>query len=315
MPQTTRTTESPRGAPDGLTASSARPMRNWQYRNFVPLLPGMLFLLAIAIYPTIYSLVISFFRWNLTDPEGKTFGGLHNYELLLSDDSFWHALLVTAEFVAITVTIELALGLAIGLLFFRRFPGDKFMRALILLPMVVAPVVVGLLWRYMLNVNFGVVNYLLSSIGIPRIDFLGDPFWALPTLMFIDVWQWTPFMFLILLAALQGIPEDILEAARVDGANPAQILVYHMLPLMRYPIAVAVVLRLIDACRVYDIIFMTTRGGPIDATQTLSWQIYDAGFRSFDLGYAAAYSWLMLILVLVVTTLLLRIMMRKEDFA
>jgi multiple sugar transport system permease protein len=216
--------------------------------------------------------------------------------------------------VAVTVALELALGLGVALLFFRRFPGDKFMRALILLPMVVAPVVVGLLWRYMLNVNFGVVNYLLSQVGIPRIDFLGDPFWALPTLIVIDVWQWTPFMFLILLAALQGIPEDILEAARVDGANPVQIFVYQMLPLMRYPIAVAVVLRTIDAFRVYDIIYMTTRGGPVDATQTLSWQIYDAGFRSFDLGYAAAYSWLMLAIVLIVTTLALRMMMRKEDF-
>ena len=311
----TQTVQTPRAPPSGLAPSNVHPVRNWQYRNFLPLLPGMLFLLAIAIYPTIYSLVISFFRWNLTDPEGMTFGGFHNYELLLSDDSVWHALLVTAEFVVVTVTVELVLGLTIGLLFFRRFPGDKFLRALILLPMVVAPVVVGLLWRYMLNVNFGIVNYLLSCIGIPRIDFLGDPSWALPTLIFIDVWQWTPFMFLILLAALQGIPEDILEAARADGAKPVQILFYQMLPLMRYPIAVAVVLRLIDACRVYDIIYMTTRGGPIDATQTLSWQIYDAGFRSFDLGYAAAYSWLMLVLVLVVTTLLLRIMMRKEDFA
>src|ERR1700738_4127910 len=310
----TQTVQTPRAPPSDLAPSNVHPVRNWQYRNFLPLLPGMLFLLAIAIYPTIYSLVISFFRWNLTDPEGMTFGGFHNYELLLSDDSVWHALLVTAEFVVVTVTVELVLGLAIGLLFFRRFPGDKFLRALILLPMVVAPVVVGLLWRYMLNVNFGIVNYLLSCIGIPRIDFLGDPSWALPTLMFIDVWQWTPFMFLILLAALQGIPEVNLEAARVDGAKPVQILFYQMLPLMRYPIAVAVVLRLIDACRVYDIIYMTTRGGPIDATQTLSWQIYDAGFRSFDLGYAAAYSWLMLVLVLAVTTLLLRIMMRKEDF-
>jgi multiple sugar transport system permease protein len=292
-----------------------RQTRNWQYRNFLPLLPGMLFLLAIAVYPTFYSLVISFLRWNLTDPAGMEFGGLHNYALLLSDESFWHSLLVTGVFVAATVTLELALGLAIALLFFRRFPGDKFMRALILLPMVVAPVVVGLLWRYMVNVNFGVVNYLLSVIGIRRIDFLGDPSWALATLILIDVWQWTPFMFLILLAALQGIPEDILEAARVDGANPVQILFYHMLPLMRYPIAVAVVLRLIDAFRVYDIIFMTTRGGPVDVTQTLSWQIYDAGFSSFDMGYSAAYSWLMLIVVLVVTTLVLRIMMRKEDFA
>src|ERR1700737_531305 len=286
----TQTVQTPRAPPSDLAPSNVHPVRNWQYRNFVPLLPGMLFLLAIAIYPTIYSLVISFFRWNLTDPEGMSFGGLPNYALLLSDESFWHALLVTAEFVAVAVTIELALGLAIGLLFFRRFPGGKFMRAMILLPMVVAPVVVGLLWRYMLNINFGVVNYVLSRIGIPRIDFLGDPSWALLTLILIDVWQWTPFMFLILLAALQGIPEDILEAARVDGANPAQILVYHMLPLMRYPIAVAVVLRLIDAFRVYDIIFMTTRGGPVAVTHTLSWQIYDAGFRSFVLGYAAPYT-------------------------
>jgi multiple sugar transport system permease protein len=290
-------------------------MRTWQYKNFAPLLPGMLFLLGIAVYPTIYSLAISFFRWNLTDPLGMTFGGLHNYALLLSDESFWHSLFVTILFVAATVALELVLGLGIALLFFRRFPCDKFMRALILLPMVVAPVVVGLLWRYMLNVNFGVVNYFLSVIGITKIDFLGDPSWALATLIVIDVWQWTPFMFLIMLAALQGISEDILEAARVDGANPAEIFFYQMLPLMRYPIAVAVVLRLIDAFRVYDIIFMTTRGGPVDVTQTLSWQIYDAGFRSFDMGYAAAYAWLMLIVVLVVVTLMLRIMLRKEDFA
>jgi multiple sugar transport system permease protein len=308
-------TQTYRASQSGSARSSGRLVRNWQYGNFAPLLPGMLFLLAIAIYPTFYSLVVSFFRWNLTDPAGMEFGGFHNYGLLLSDESFWHSLFITVVFVATTVTLELLVGLTVALLFFRRFPGDKFMRAMILLPMIVAPVVVGLLWRYMLNINFGVVNYVLSRVGIPRIDFLGDPSWALLTLILIDVWQWTPFMFLILLAALQGIPEDILEAARVDGANPAQILFYHLLPLMRYPIAVAVVLRLIDAFRVYDIIFMTTRGGPVDVTQTLSWQIYDAGFRSFDLGYAAAYSWLMLIVVLAVTTLLLRIMMRKEDFA
>ncbi len=285
---------------------------SWDYRPFAPLLPGMLFLLGIAVYPTIYSFFISFFRWNLTDPLGMEFGGLHNYELLLSDDSFWHSLFVTLLFVAITVSVELVLGMGIALLFFRKFPGDKFLRALILLPMVVAPVVVGLLWRYILNVNFGVVNYFLSAIGVSKIDFLGDPSWALWTLMGIDVWQWTPFMFLIMLAALQGISEDILEAARMDGANPVQIYFYQMLPLMRYPIAVAVVLRLIDAFRVYDIIFMTTRGGPVDVTQTLSWQIYDAGFRSFDMGYASAYAWLMLVVVLIAVTVMLRIMMRKE---
>jgi multiple sugar transport system permease protein len=118
-----------------------------------------------------------------------------------------------------------------------------------------------------------------------------------------------------MLAALQGIPEDILEAARVDGAKPTRIFFDHMLPLLRYPIAVALALRLIDAFRVYDVIFMTTRGGPVDATQTLSWQIYDAGFRTFDLGYAAAFSWLMLVLVVILVTVFLRAMLRKEDLA
>jgi multiple sugar transport system permease protein len=280
-----------------------------------PLVPGILFLIAFSIYPTIYSLIISFYRWNLNDPLGKQWGGFHNYEILVKDPTFWHSVVVTIKYVATTVVLEFALGLGLALLFFRRFPGDRFLRALLILPMVVAPVVVGLLWRYMLGVQFGVINYLISLIGLGRVDFLGDTGWALPTLVLVDIWQWTPFIFLIMLAALQGIPEDILEAARIDGAKPTRIFFDHMLPLLRYPIAVAVGLRLIDAFRVYDFIFMTTRGGPIDKTQTMSWQIYDAGFATFDIGYAAAFSWLLLILVVVVTTVFLRLMLRKEDLA
>jgi len=280
-----------------------------------PLLPGMLFLVVISIYPTIYSLVVSFYRWNLADSSGGRFAGFHNFDLLLTDESFWNALVVTIKFVAISVTIELVLGMSIALLFFRRFPGDRFLRAILILPMVVAPIVVGLLSRYIVNVQFGVINYLLDILGIGRIDFFGDPAWALTTLIIIDVWQWTPFMFLILLAALQSIPEELLEAAKVDGARSVRIFFDHILHLVRYPIAVAVALRMIDAFRVYDVIFMTTRGGPIDVTQTLSWQIYDAGFKALDIGYAAAFSWLMLIVVVVAVTIVLRFLMRKGDFA
>lgn len=290
-----------------------RRRRRWLL--LAPMAPGLLLLLALSLYPTIYSLVISFYRWNLNDPLGKRWGGWHNFDLLLHDPGFWHSVRVTVEFVAASVILELGLGLGLALLFFRHFPGDKALRALLILPMVVAPVVVGLLWRYMLNVQFGVVNYVLEQLGLGRVDFFGDPSWALPTLVLVDVWQWTPFIFLIMLAALQGIPEDILEAARVDGAKPVRIFFDHMLPLLRYPIAVAVTLRIIDAFRAYDVIFMTTRGGPIDRTETLSWQIYDAGFGSFDIGYAAAFSWLLLILVVVVTTLFLRLMLRKGDLA
>lgn len=285
-------------------------------RKFGPLLPmapGMLFLFLMSIYPTFYSLFISLFRWNLADPSRARFGGLHNYVLLLTDMTFWNAVLVTFIFVGAAVSLELVLGLGIALLFFHRFPGDRFLRAVLILPMVVAPVVVGLLSRYMLNVQFGVVNFLTENLGLGRIDFLGDPAWALGTLIVIDIWQWTPFMFLIMLAALQGVPEDIIEAAKVDGARSGRIFFDHILPLIRYPVAVAVALRMIDAFRVYDIIYMTTRGGPIDVTQTLSWQIYDAGFKSLDIGYAAAYSWLMLIIVVVAVTLTLKFLLPDGD--
>ena len=278
-----------------------------------PMAPGMLFLFVMSIYPTFYSLFISLFRWNLADPSRARFGGLHNYVLLLTDMTFWNAVLVTFIFVGAAVSMELVLGLGIALLFFHRFPGDRFLRAVLILPMVVAPVVVGLLSRYMLNVQFGVVNFLTENLGLGRIDFLGEPAWALGTLIVIDIWQWTPFMFLIMLAALQGVPEDIIEAAKVDGARSGRIFFDHILPLIRYPVAVAVALRMIDAFRVYDIIYMTTRGGPIDVTQTLSWQIYDAGFKSLDIGYAAAYSWLMLIIVVVAVTLTLKFLLPDGD--
>lgn len=296
----------PAGVAEARPRSSGWASARRKFGPFLPMAPGMLFLFLMSIYPTFYSLFVSLFRWNLADPSRARFGGFHNYTLLLSDVTFWNAVLVTFIFVAVAVGVELVLGLGIALLFFHRFSGDRFLRAVLILPMVVAPVVVGLLSRYMLNVQFGVVNFLIESLGLGRIDFLGDPAFALGTLIVIDIWQWTPFMFLIMLAALQGVPEDIIEAAKVDGARPVRIFFDHILHLIRYPIAVAVALRMIDAFRVYDIIFMTTRGGPIDVTQTLSWQIYDAGFKSLDIGYAAAYSWLMLVIVVATVTLTLR---------
>ena len=128
----------------------------------------------------------------------------------------------------------------------------------------------------------------------------------------IDIWQWTPFLFLILLAGMQGLPEDIIEASKLDGASWPQIIWHQFLPLLKYPIMVGILLRLIDAFRVYDIVYMTTRGGPIDVTSTMSWQIYDVGFRSFNISYAAAYSWLLLILVMAVVNSLIRRMAARS---
>jgi multiple sugar transport system permease protein len=250
-------------------------------------------------------------HWRLTTGEAPRFVGLENYINLLTDASFWNSVRVTLVFVAFAVAIEFVLAFAIALLFFRGFPGDKIMRTLILLPMLCAPVVVGLLARFSLEPNFGIVNQLLRGAGLPTTEFLGSPQLALPTLIAIDVWQWTPFLFLIFLAAMQGLPEEIIEASKLDGASWPRIIWHHFLPLLKYPIMVGILLRLIDSFRVYDIVFMTTRGGPIDATSTMSWQIYDVGFRSFTISYAAAYSWLLLLLVLLAVNFLIRRMVSR----
>lgn len=309
------------GSPDPSSARIAAPAHRRMRRagrragELLPMVPGIAFLIALSLYPLIYSAVVSFRRWNLLEFTDRPWVGFTNFSRILHSPDFWHSLKVTLAFVAITVTIELVLGLALALLFFRRFPGDRFLRALLILPMVIAPIVVALLWRFMLNAQYGVINYLLGLVGIGTRDYFSDPSLALPALILVDVWQWTPFVFLILLAGLQGIPNDLLEAARVDGARGIRLLFDQIIPLLRYPIGVAVLLRVIDSFRVYDIVVMTTRGGPIDATDTMSWHIYNVGFRSFDISYAAAYSWLMLIIVVVICTVLMRLVFRREQLA
>lgn len=279
------------------------------------MLPGLVLLAGLAIYPAIYSLVVSLFRWNLQDPTGRRFIGLDNYQLLLGDSAFWHSVQVTVVFVVVSVAVEFVLAFGLALLFFRRFRGDGVLRAILLLPMLCAPVVVGLLARYVLDPRFGIVNQLLGMVGVGPVELLGNPSLALPTLIAVDVWQWTPFLFLVLLAAMQGIPEEIIEAAKIDGARWVRIVWHQFLPLLRYPIAVGLALRVIDAFRAYDTIFMTTRGGPIDATETMSWRAYDAGFRAFDISYAAAFSWLLLVIVLAAVTVLLRRSVKELEAA
>lgn len=275
-------------------------------RRYIAMWPGLIVLGVLALYPAIYSLFISLHRWKLLTPDDRRFSGLDNYRELLTDAAFWHSVQVTLVFVFASVVIEFLLAFGLALVFFRGLPGDKVMRALILMPMLCAPVVVGLLARFSLEPTFGIFNQLLAKLGLGPYDFLGSTSLALPTLIGIDVWQWTPFLFLILLAAMQGVPEEVIEASKLDGASWARIVWHQFLPLLRYPILVGLALRVIDAFRVYDIVFMTTRGGPIDVTSTMSWQIYDVGFRSFTISYAAAFSWLLLIMVLLIVNPMMR---------
>lgn len=266
--------------------------------HYLPMLPGISILLALSIYPTIYSLYVALHRYNLTDPVNRKFVGLKNFETILSSSSFWHSLRITLFFMILAVTVEFILAFILSLVFFRPMPFHRSMRTLILIPMLTAPIVVGLLGRFIFDAQFGIANTIMQDLGLGRHTFFDQPAAAFYTLVGMDIWQWTPFLFLILLAAMQGIPEDLIDAAKLDGANRLKIIWHIFVPLLRYPILVGLTLRVIDAARVYDIIYATTRGGPIDATTTMSWNIYDMGFKNFDVDYSSAYSWLLLIFVL-----------------
>jgi multiple sugar transport system permease protein len=289
--------------------------RRFQFRGrhwgpYLVIAPGLLFLVALSIYPMIYDLRVSFYNWYLTSAT-HPFVGLQNYAQALTSSGFWKPLGTTVVFVVVVVPIELILGLALALLLIRSGIWEKVARSLLLLPFIMAPAAIGILWVIMFNYQYGVVNYLLSLVGVAPRDWLSDPTFALPSVMAVDIWEWTPFVFLIVLAGLQAIPPDLIEAARVEGASWWHTVLHIQLPLARDTILVAVIFRSIIAFRVYDLVFMMTRGGPVDQTTTLSWTIYNNGFSLNNMSFSATYGWLTLIVILVAARFVLRVLERR----
>ncbi|WP_419875461.1 carbohydrate ABC transporter permease [Candidatus Pristimantibacillus sp. PTI5] len=288
-------------------------MRNLKLQRTGPYLvmaPGMILLLLFALYPFIFLLKISFQEYSPIQIE-KPYVGFDNYTQLFQDSGFWNALKVTAIFVISTVTIEFALGLGLAIVLNRLGIGQKIMQSIILIPIAMAPTVVGLLFRFMLNDQYGVLNYFTETLGIGRIAWLSDPQLALPALIVTDIWQWTPFMMIILLAGIKGIPDEPYEAARIDGASSWQSFRYVTIPQLSKIIYIAVLLRTIDSFRAYDTIYMMTKGGPINVTSTLSWIVYDKGFKFLEFGYGAA---ICIVLLIIVVTLLTLVMKKMDLF-
>jgi multiple sugar transport system permease protein len=284
-----------RDAPTALRGRNAR-ARGPRDRAWAFLLPAYGAILAIVGIPTIYSLYLSFHQWKLTTfQKGVPFVGLANYQKAVGDPAFWHAMQVTLVFTLVALTIEIGLGLGLAVLLDQDFRGRRMVRIGLLLPMFVTNVVVGLIWRIMLSYDFGVVNYVLSLFGLPKVAWLGDPGLALWSLVIVDVWNTTAFVALILLAGLQGIPEEPRQAARVDGASSWQVFRHVTLPLLRPVLFVAVVWRTIDLFRIFDVVFSLTGGGPYNATETISLYAYRQGFASFNLGFASAVSYLLIL--------------------
>ncbi|WP_172330086.1 carbohydrate ABC transporter permease [Mangrovicoccus sp. HB161399] len=259
--------------------------------------PAMLLLFALNIFPVLYAVYISLHHWSLASPNPPRFAGLFNYQELWYDGRFSNSLGVSATFIALAVLIELALGFGLAFLFNRKLRGLETLRKLSLLPVMAMPLVVGLVWFYMLNQNFGVTNWVLSLFGIGAQPFLTDGTLAMLSVVLADVWQWTPFVMLVIFAALQSLPEYVFEAARMDGLTEREIFRRITLPLLRPAILVVLVIRAIDAFRMIELVFMMTKGGPGGSTEVLPWYIYTTGFLSLDLGYAAAMAVVMIVLV------------------
>jgi multiple sugar transport system permease protein len=274
--------------------------------------PAVIVLLAINLFPIVYAIYISFHHWTLARPQPPRFAGWFNYEEALVDDRFINAVWVSLSFVTLAVAVELILGFLLAFVFHARLRGLATLRKVSMLPVMVMPLVVGLVWFYMFNENFGAVNWLVTLFGSPRLPFLTRDTLALWSLVIADVWQWTPFVMLVLFAALQSLPEYVYEAARMDGLSGWQIFWRITLPLLRPAIWVVLILRIVDAFRMVELVFMMTKGGPAGYTEVLPWYLYTTGFLSLDLGYAAAMAVLMLILVTIVSQLFVRRLAYRE---
>jgi multiple sugar transport system permease protein len=279
-------------------------------------LPSLI-LIALIIGPLIYSVVLSLFEWRITDiNRDKPFVGFDNYVTLFTDPLVLTALGNTAIYVIAAVGIELALGFVIASALFELTRGRRLANSIILLPMIVAPVITALLWRYLLDPQYGLVSQVAMALGSEHgIDFFGSPQLALPALILVDIWQWTPFVILILHAGMLGISEEQFEAARIDGAGRVRILRSIVVPAIAPQILLVLLFRTMDTYRIFDTVYVLTRGGPGTATETIGLYTYRTGFSYFEMGYAMALSVFILVTVAVISSVYLRLLRRREVFA
>jgi multiple sugar transport system permease protein len=263
---------------------------------------------AVAVYPLVYSIKASFHHYRFGRDFGST--GWTNYHNVIHDTTFWTAIGTTAKYVGLAVAIETLLGLGLALLVSREMRFGGLVRVGLILPMTIAPVVVGVIWRLMYASDIGVVNPIFSSLGLGNPNVLAHEGSAFIGVVAVDVWEWTPLLFLIILAGLQSLPQEPIEAAKVDGAGSVRVFFDHTLPLLMPVLMVAVLLRLIDAIGTFDQIYVLTRGGPGASTQLISTYAYNTAFLFTQYGRAMAMVVALLVMTLLLTVVAIRYMRR-----
>ncbi len=278
------------------------------------LLPTLIFLGITALFPLAYSLYLSFFRYKLNLPNAvPTFVGLENYMRIFTDSTLHISTWNTLVFALVSVGLELVLGMMLAMIICSDKGWARIVTSIFMIPMIMAPVAIGTLWRMMLDSSTGIINYLLSFLGVPSITWLSKPTTAMLSVILVNVWQLTPWVTVICAAGLKALPGDCVQAALVDGASPQQIFRNIVLPLMKPLLIIVLMIRFIDAFKVFDTVYVMTNGGPGTATEMLPNYIYKQGLRFFDAGYAAALAILFVVVMTLCSMLFLRWRKKEEN--
>ena len=284
--------------------------------KYVMLAPAVIVLLATTIYPFLYTLVLSFRDWRLNkSPTPGMFVGLENYARSFEDPNFINSVVVTIWYTIISVAISILLGLAIALLLQKPTFLNTFLKAFLIFPFAMAPALKGFSWRFMLNPHFGIFDAILDFLipAMSDVVWLGEPFWALFWLAITEVWGWAPYIGLVFIGALDSIPREILEAARVDGASGVQVFFRVTLPMIMPILVMITLLKTIFSVKQFDAVVTLTGGGPGRATETMNFYVYKTGFNFFDMGYASALAYMLITAMFVFAFFYVRALIRGEN--
>ncbi|WJH37727.1 sugar ABC transporter permease (plasmid) [Aliirhizobium terrae] len=267
--------------------------------------PAVIFTVAMIAFPVVYTIWLGFQSFSSSGE--ASYAGLSNYATLVKDGEFWNGLYVTFALYILSMILQLFFGIWLAMLLFHSKKLSGFLRSLLISPFMMPPVVAGMMWLVILDPSLGAANYLLEAAGLPASEWLASPTWVIPTVALIDTWQWAPYVALIVLGGLQSLPPSVYEAAQIDGASPTRIFWKITLPLLLPTIVTAAVLRSVDLLRFFDIIYITTQGGPGNASNTLNIYGFRVGFEFFNIGYASALMITLSAIVLVAVLMLNRL--------
>lgn len=295
------------------TSSAARPhiQTKWRPPTYWPfVLPAVIVVVGIIIFPWVFTIWMSGQEWKVGQP--TSYVGASNYTRLLTDTRFLESVVHTFVYTALAVILPLVLGTIAALIFHAQFPGRGLLRAVFVMPMMATPVAIALVWTMMFHPQLGVMNYLLSLVGIPAQLWIFHPATVIPSLVLVETWQWTPLVMLILLGGLAAIPLEPYESAQIDGASPWQMFRHITMPMLAPFILVAAIIRTIDAIKSFDIIFAMTQGGPGNASETINLYLYSVAFVYYDVGYGSAIAVIFFLLVVALSVLLLYLRRRAQ---